>query len=50
MVPLTVQSASHDQKRHVTPCFNCLQLMKEMLPLMMQLASQHSKVGTHGII
>ena len=34
----TGATASHDLKSHVTPSLKCLYLMKQMMPLMMQLA------------
>ena len=37
-----VPTASHDQKSHVTLCFNCLYIMKKIVPLMIQLALHDS--------
>ena len=44
-----VQTASHDEKSHVMPCFNCIHLMNKMVPLMMYLASHDSNAGTNGV-
>ena len=44
-----VPTASHEQKGHLTPCFNYLHLMIKMVPLMMQLTLHDSNAGTNGI-
>ena len=42
-----VPTASHDQKSHDTPCFNCVYPMNKMVQLMMHLTSHDSNAGTN---
>ena len=45
-----VTMASHDEKHHIAPHFNCLDLGNSVVQLMMPSASCDAHTGTDGII
>ena len=50
IVPLIIQSASHDQRSYIAPHFNHFDLRKAMVPLVILLASHDQKVMCHLIL
>ena len=48
-MPMPMQMVSHNQKSHVAPHFNCLDLMSAVLPLTVPLALLDANASANGV-